>query len=293
MSNLEAGQILDADKQGVKPDPSITGGTGPVEEKLSPKLSVLMERERQAVNRERMAKAQEDKTREALLKIEAFENLKKDRSKVEDVLKEMGWDYDKLTQARLQDGAVPPGVEIQQLRDEIVKLKDQLQAEKNQEAEKLKKQAQDSETQAVQSFKSEISEYLKGNAERYDLIDFEGAHDLVYDVVEEHYNRTINPETQIGEVMSIADACDRVEKHLEQKYQKARERNKVKALWNTIPKPIQEQLEKQKINSQPPKTLTNNLGPKISEKTSRLPEDQRVSRIVAEFEAKRRNQYAG
>lgn len=303
MSTTEAGQILDKSQptlpvaSAAPKEPTPQGGqpAAPKEEPIASKLSVLMERERQALNRERMAKSQEEKLKERLKKIEEFEAVKTDPKKA---LEFLGMSYDQLTESILKDGQIPPSVEIQNLRGEIEQLRAQLKQEKDQEVEEQKKRVGEAETRAVSDFKSEINEYLKSNAARYELIEFEEANELVFDVIDEHYNRTVDPETGVGKVMSIAEASDMVEKHLEEKYLKAKEKNKVKAFWGTIPKPIQEQLQKQELGtqrfqSQPPKTLTNNLGPKVTERPTRLPEDKRIQAIVAEHMAKMRNQFAG
>lgn len=294
--STEAGQILDAvtapqttaggePQKGPQPSTPV-----PKEESISPKLAVLMERERQAVSRERMARAQEEKLKERLRKVEEFESVKTDPKKALDFL---GLSYDQLTQSILKDGETPPSVEIQRLRDELDQYKNQLKQEKDLEVEKRKEHVLQAESKAVSDFKTEITDYLKNNTARYELIDFEGANDLVYDVIDEHYNRTIDPNTGVGKVMSITEASDKVEEHLEKKYLAAKDKNKVKAFWSNMPKGIQEQLKKQEALSQPPKTLTNNLGPRVSEKQTRLPEDKRIQQIVAEQVAKMRSQYAG
>lgn len=286
--STEAGQILDAAQapQGTTDQPA---PVTPKDEPIAGKLSVLMERERQALTRERLAKTQEEKLRDRLKKIEEFESVKTNPKKA---LEMLGLSYDDLTQSILKDGELPPSVEIQRLRDEITGLRDQLKQDKDLEAEEKKKNILSAETNAVTNFKSEIGEYLKGQSDRYELIDFEQAHELVYDVIDEHYNRTINPQTGTGKVMAIAEAADKVEKHLEEKYLKAKEKNKVKAFWSNGPKPLTDHLEKQKT-SQPPKTLTNNMGPRTSERPNRPPEDQRIKQIVEEQVAKMRSQYTG
>lgn len=295
--STEAGQILDKVEQPQgAPAPVDTQATPPKEEPVSPKLAVLMERERQALNRERQAKSQEEKLSDRLKMIEEFENLKKDPRKVDDLLKHLGWDYDRLTQSKLQDGAVPPGVEIQQLRDELDKVKQELKDKESFALESQKKKVNEAETRAVSDFKSEITEYLKSNTQRYELIEFEKADELVFDVIDEHYNRTIDPATGVGKVMPIQEAADKVEKHFEDKYLGAREKNKVKAFWSNMPRGIQDQLKKQdeglRSASQPPKTLTNNLSPRVQERSKRPPEDQRISQIVADHVEKMRSRFA-
>lgn len=299
----EAGQILDAQASRTNqapPSASAAGGNAtpaaatiaPKEVDVSSKLAVLMERERQAVNREKMARAQEEKLKDRITKVDKYESAKTDPKAFWEVVKDLGWDYDKITQSQLQDGQVPPSVEIQQLRSELAEMREQQKQDKDLEVEEQKKRVGDAETRAVTEFKSEITEYLKSNEARYELISFEEADGLVFEIIDEHYSRTIDPDTGVGKVMSIAEAADKVEKHLEEKYIKAKEKSKVKAFWGAIPKPIQQQLEKQKT-SQPPKTLTNNLSARVSEKTTRPPEDKRIAAIVEEHVNKMRSQYAG
>jgi hypothetical protein len=293
--STEAGQILDqlssthptgGASTEAQPSPTIQKAA---EEPIASKLSILMERERQAVTRERMAKSQEEKLRERLKKIEEFESIKTDPKKA---LEALGLSYDQLTETFLKDGQVPPSVEIGRLRQELEEHKAQLRQQKDLELETQRKRVGEAETKAVTDFKSEISEYLKSNEQRYELIAFEEATDLVFDVIDEHYNRTIDPQTGVGKVMSIAEAADKTEEHFEKKYLLAKEKNKVKAFWANVPKNIQEQIKKQEFQRQPPKTLTNNMGPKVSEKSQRLPEDKRIQQIVAEQMAKMRSQFA-
>lgn len=287
----EAGQILDqsAPKAPVTETKEVQTQEVKKEEPIASKLSILMQRESQALNRERMAKAQEEKLKERLKKIEEFESIKTDPKKALDML---GLSYDQLTESILKDGEVPPSVHIKQLQDKISDLENRLKLEKDEETEIRKKQVLEAESKAIGDFKTEIGDYLKNNTARYELIDFEGAHDLVFDVIDEHYNRTIDPQSGVGKIMSIQEAADKVEEHLEKKYLAAKEKNKVKAFWLNMPKQIQEQIKKQEV-SQPPKTLTNNLGSRVSEKSTRPPEDQRIQKIVAEHVAKMRQQYAG
>lgn len=291
MQGIEAGDILDqttpetTDPAGPSTDAL---AAAPKEESISPKLSILMERERQALNRERMAKTQEERLKERLKKIEDFESVKTDPKKALDML---GLSYDDLTQSILNDGQVSPKLEIQQLRDQIDQLKNQLSQEKSLEAEEKKKEVAEKESKAVTDFKGEIREHIKSQASRYELIDFEQAEDLVFEVIDEHYMRTMDQASGVGKIMSIQDASDKVEQFLEKKYLSAREKNKVKAFWSNMPK-VQEALQKKPETSQPPKTLTNNLATRVQTKQTRPSEDQRVSQIVQEHLAKMRSQYA-
>jgi hypothetical protein len=292
---IKAGEILDAGPQ-TSEVPNGTGQAlsetkaGPDTEKredpkLSGRLEILMRREQELLARDRAFKEQEASLQEKLAKIERFEKAKGGNAK--EALDLLGLDYNQLSEAILQDGKLPPEVHIKKLEDKLSDLEKQREQDKSaQEQEKQKLQAQ-AEEKAISGFKTEIDTYLKDNKDRYELTHFWEMEDLVFEVIEEHYTRTLNQETGVGKVLSIKEAADKVEEHLEKKFSKAHEVGKIKALWGAIPKNSQETLAKQLASksAQQPKTLTNNMSQAPAVKTGRPPEDQRIREIVAKFRA--------
>lgn len=267
------------------------------DEKVSSRLDVLIRREQAAVARERAAREREAELDAKLAKYAEFESAKTNPDKALELL---GLNYDELTRAKLNDGVLPPDVQIKKVEDKFEAYrKSQEEAEaKRTESYKLEQQrmAQEQEAKAISGFKSEIGTYLKDNSGRYEYTIFENQEDLVYDVVDEHYTRTlaaaqklfdageITQEKIIGKVMSIAEAADKVEQWLEQKYNRSRELAKTKALWSqAIPKGTQQEIAKAGIkSSQPPKTLTNNLtATQTVPRTKPMTDEERVQRAVA------------
>jgi hypothetical protein len=100
----------------------------------------------------------------------------------------------------LADGQVPPSVEIQRLRDELGQFKKQTDEQQVRAEEDKKRQAEAQEQKAITDFKTEIGSYVDDNKVRYELINHEQATELVFDVVDEHYRRTIDPSTGAVEV---------------------------------------------------------------------------------------------
>lgn len=266
--------------------------TSSVDDKLSPKFQALLKRERVAIDRERAAKELEMgvETRSKSLadresKIAEFESLKtKNPLKA---LEMLGLSYQQLTDIALADGNIPPELEVKRVEE---KFDSYLRSQEENEKKRIEaehKSAQDREVQITQKFKGEISTYVKDNSDRYELINFEQNDDLVYDVIDAHYERTKNEETGLGEVMTIAQAADKVEEYLEKKYDKARELKKMKALWerSSKPAPKQDFLEKLKNTEtrQTPKTLTNNLSatPSPSKSTAPITDEERIRRAIA------------
>ncbi len=292
----EAGQILDQGVSATKPDATTQvqdtmGGAstdGPLpakaDDRVSSKLEILIKREAQALAREQAAKTKEKELEEKLKRIQDFEGVKSNPKKA---LEMLGLNYDELTRSVLEDGQLPPDVEIRRLKEELDAFKNETKQSKETDEEKkeleTKRLQEESEQRAVSGFKGEIKQYLSDNKTRYELIDFEGQQDLVYEVVDEHYNRTINPETGVGKVMSIAEAADKVELHLEKKEIERKKLNKVQTLWGSLPKTVQERvIEQKKPNRQPPKTLTNTLSatPSVPRKTP-ISDDERVQKAIA------------
>lgn len=289
MSTEAVSQILD---QGKTSDPQLTSSGGAGEgmdaapasapkgdEKLSSRIEMLIKREQQAQARERYATQKEQELEARLKRIEEFESAKANPKKALELL---GLDYDELTKTMLNDGNVPPEVEIKKLRKEWEEERHK-QALKEQEAvEAQRKSAQANEERAIAGFKEQINQYLSDNKDRYELISFEEQQDLVFAVIDEHFNRTIDPQTGTGKVMSISEAADKVEKFLEEKYHKSRDLNKVKALWGNLPKSVQREVEKREQAPTKPQTLSNQLSAQPSKpRKTPLTDEERVAKAIA------------
>lgn len=309
----EAAKILDTvETQPQEAAPPVTGGqagteaTAPTtqpQDKVSNKIEILIKREQQAIARERQAKEREERLEARLkafeereAKVTEFESVRKDPKKALGVL---GLSYDEITQAHLNDGELPPQVEIKRLREEIEEYKNAQKQEKDHEKEReisaQKTQAEAQEKKAVEDFKSEIAQYVNDNSARYEFITFDNEQETVFEVIDEHYNRTLTQAKQRfdlgeitedevkGKIMTTKEAADKVEAWLEKKYHKAKELTKTKALWGNIPKEAQKQIAKETIKT-PPRTLTNQLSatPPSPPKTGKLLTDQeRVDRALA------------
>lgn len=290
----EAGQILDSEvpvqipdtqkQEPNKAEGSTDGTQAKGDDKVSSRLEVLIRREQAARLAEQAAKQKEQELEAKLAQIREFEGVKTNPKLA---LEKLGMNYDELTQTMLKDGEVPPSVEIKRLRDELEQFKSGQKQKEDTHLEEQKRAAQAQEQRAISGFKTEINTYLTDNKARYELIDFEGEQDLVFQVIDEHYNRTMNTETGVGKVLSIAEAADKVEKHLETKYDKAKQVSKVKTIWSAIPKGLQSEMAKQLMKpenktGQPPKTLTNTLTATPQKpRTTPLTDDERIRKAVA------------
>lgn len=279
----EASAILDSATVETPPEtptPEAVLDTKPDDTKVSSKLEMLIKRENEARKLEAAARDKEKLLVEREARLEAFEKSKEDPRKALELL---GLSKEELAKVMLaEEGELPPELKIKKIEEKFNKYVESQKADEQRRAEDAKRQAEAQEQKMVADFKGQINSYLKEHNERYEFIAFENQEELVFDVIDEHYKRTIDETTGIGKVMTIADACDKVEQHLEQKYQKAKELKKVSSLWAAVPKGVAEAAKAEtRKDFKPPKTLTNNLSSTPAKPpTKPITDEDRVKRAI-------------
>lgn len=287
--------VLDSTQNAEASSPIATtpeAGPPKTDERISSKLSVLTRRERAAVERERAATAKEQEITAREKRLQEFEALKKTNPLK--ALELLGLSYQDLTQVALNDGAVTPDIQVKNLEDKFDSFLKSQEDAKARETEESKRQAAEQEEKMTAEFKGKIGSYLKDNASRYELTSFhygeDDAMDMVYGVIDEHYARTAPKDadgnfTGPGAVMTIAEAADKVELHLEQKYrEKATGLNKLKgflAVRQETPA-AKTDTKPQTQTRQTQKTLTNNLSAQSKQPQGRfLTDEERVQKAIA------------
>ena len=96
----------------------------------------------------------------------------------------------------------------------------------------------------VNNFKTEINDHVINNPESFELISSTDSQDLVFQVIEQHYNET-------EEILTVADAATAVENHLSEQAERI---FKIKKYENRFK---QEPLEPANPERQTPTTLSN------------------------------------
>ncbi len=287
--NTEAAQILDQAPQ-ANPAQAQTPATSPAPQaeptqasaqtdpSISSKLEVLLKREQAAVEKERFAREKEKELEAKLSRIKEFEGAKGNSKKALELL---GLSYDELTQSLLNDGSIPPEVKVRELEEKFNQYKTEQEKAEEGRLAQAQKDAEAQETKVIGEFKGQIKQYIKDNAPRYELTAFEEQEDLVFDVVDEHYKRTLDPETGIGKIMSIQEAADKVELFLETKETKRKELTKIKTIWGMLPPQVQKQAQNQQAPRQ--RTLTNSLTAAAPAPIRKAPisDEERVQRAIA------------
>jgi len=266
----------------------------PSEPKVSPKLQTLIRREAKALEREKQAKTQEEaiKAREQAIeareaKMKEFESIRATNPRK--ALELLGMSYQDLTMAELNDGQATPEQHVKTLEQRLEAEIKAREDEKRQAAEESKKSAEHEERKAIEQVHERIAGFVGENNEKYELINFEGAanpnkqsgiFNLIYKVIDAHYLRTMDKETGIGKMMSIPEACDKVEAWLTARYEKALG---LKKFSSRVAPP--KELPKQPNNhgqKPPAKTLTNTMSGNSSAPPTRiLTDEERIQKAIA------------
>lgn len=168
------------------------------------KFAALSRREKDLVHRE----AELKKQAEQLKGKSSIDELKgKAKQNPMEALKEMGLTYEEITQYILE-GKVSdtPEKRIQTIDERVAAIE-------RKEKEMQAKEAQAKIDAAVQNFKTDITNFVSKDEEKYSLIRESKAEELVYSTIEKYFE-----ETQ--RVLDMEEACDLVEKHLESEVEK-------------------------------------------------------------------------
>lgn len=203
-------------------------------EPVAAKFGALAKREKELVQREKKLKDDAAALELRLASATSAEDLLKlAKEKPTEFFKRTGLTYQELTNAVLREDE-PPTAD-----DRVAKLEARLEAESKARAEAEEKAKTDAEARDKQAnehlisqFKATIETELKAAGETFELVNAEGAYDLVFDLIEEHYRRT-------EKVLPTEKAAELAENYLfEQATKKYGSSKKLAGLFKPPPPPI-------------------------------------------------------
>lgn len=247
----------------------------------APKFAALIRKEKQALQKLQAASAKEHaiSQREAALaareaKIAEFENMRnQDPNKA---LEMLGWDYNRLTEAKLA-GSMTPEMQIEQMKRDFERDRQQRESEKLDQQKKQEEAAVSEQQEIISAFQSEISSFVGFKKDEYPFINTYNQANLVYSTIDDHYNKT-------GKVATIKEACDHVEKYLEAEAEKAMQIERFRTKY------VPQQQQKSDFSKEPwgnpksaaQKTLSNSMSPAAQQEPPRrsLSEDEKIKRAV-------------
>ena len=184
-------------------------------------------------------------------------------------LEELGLDYDKLTELALNDGRLTPDMQMKLMREELENdFKDKFNSLEERLNAKEKMEEEAKYDAVKQGFVGEINSFINENKSDFEYVAHNDATDVVYDVIEEHYNET-------GRILDIKEAVEAVESYLEEEAEKLLNLGKVKNRLNSI----RDEYEQPQRQSQV--TLSNAHSAQANERVGRKLSDEESKREMA------------
>lgn len=224
-TQVAAPAVAPAEDSAVLPTDQATPPPKP--DRIAPNLSVLVRKE-QAILKQKQAMAQERAQIQAQMaeaqkwreEREAWQRQQQEfRLNPHKLLEHYGLSFDQLQSFYMNDGKPTPDMHVQAIKSEVEALKAQ-RLKEEQERQKAQQQAQEAHMKQVETqLRGSIGDFVQKNAETYELIAANGADQVIYDIMEEHYNRT-------GQLLTIKQSADMLEEHLTEQFKKLQQAKK-------------------------------------------------------------------
>jgi hypothetical protein len=195
------------------------------DEYISPKFAMLAKEEKRLQEeRKRLAEERKNPDFQEFLEFKKLKGSAKQDPLA--ILEKFGLSYDELTDYVIS-GKHTKDPSIRTLEEKIEKMEREAR-----EKEELQKKAL--EESQLNNFKEQIKAKCLEANDDFELVNIWGAHNLVYSVIQEHYDKT-------EEVLPITEAAKKVEAYLEKESEKYQGSKKLRKLFGTPDlKPAQE-----------------------------------------------------
>lgn len=134
------------------------------------------------------------------------------------LLEKTGLTLDQLLEAAAKDGEAPTADDKitaieKRIEAYLQSVEEEKQTRLKADEESKKQQELKAQQEVIDSFKKNIENELKAKADEFELIIGEGAFDLVFEVINEHFEKT-------GDMMQTEVAASKVENYLEEQASK-------------------------------------------------------------------------
>jgi hypothetical protein len=184
-------------------------------------------------------------------------------------LEDLGLPYDKLTELALNDKKLTPDMQMKLMRDEIESgYKEKFEALEKRLNDKDQNEKKVRYDNIQKNYMTKVKGFVDSSPETYEFIKANNAEQVIYDVVESHYKES-------GKILTIKEAADAVESHLEEEAEKLLKLNKVSKRLEAF----MQRKNEPESTIQEPVTLTNSH--------SQLTADEQNKPILSEEESKR------
>lgn len=231
------------------PPPPVTPTPSQEELDFAKRFTALTRKEREILTREERIKSE----------LQAVNEFKRNQDLIKTnplkFLEQNGWDFNKLADFALNDQKPTQSQIVEDLQKQIQELRREREEEKN--------QSKQSEIESnIRAYKDNLKKELIGRGEKYELLNHYEEYDLVYETMNDHYQKTSGPNGEPGEVLDLDEVAAQVEKYLEDRLERATKTKKFSTRFAPSVKEEPKATDAGKDTggrNDPPKTLTNEM----------------------------------
>lgn len=185
------------------------------DEIISPRLAMLAKEEKRL--QEERKRLQEERKNPEFAEFQEFKKLKANaKSDPISALEKLGLTYDEITDYVIS-GKHTKDPSVRALEEKLANL----EKEAKEREENAKKEL---ETAQLKQFQEQIKAECLKAPDEFELVNVWGAHNLVYSVIQAHYDKT-------EEILPIQEAAKKVEAHLEEESKKYQGSKKLRKLF--------------------------------------------------------------
>lgn len=243
------------------------------DQEFARKFAALSRQEREMREMREQIEADRNAVEEMKKQYAANEELKKQLkyNPLKTLEEAAGYKFDDLTKFAMNGGDVTTETKMEMMRRELEeKFGSELEGIRSQYEEAEKNKAEAQQAAAEQNFIEEIQDTITSTKSedgtlKYEFIAAQNASDIVFDVVEQHYNET-------GTILEIDEAAEEVERYLEEEALKLL---KLSKLSNRL---APDSPSKKPVSAgQGSPTLSNDLASQSPKRSMRLTKEQSLS----------------
>lgn len=193
-----------------------------------------------------------------------------------DAIKELGTDYNAITEYQLGEGKLTPERVATSVNEEIAALREELQKTKLSFEEREQQKKQEENDRILQNFSASIVETVKNSSDKYPAVNaFDGA-PVIYEMIQKRWH-----DTNGQHLMTIDEAAELLEKDLGGLVEKLLQTPKYASRLN----PQSKKEDSAKTSLSKPKTITNELTTSAPSMLPPKTENDRIKRALEKLQA--------
>lgn len=251
-------------------------------ETASPGFEILAKRESQFVRqqqelkreREEFAKKQSEfaKEREEYDKYQQKKKLAKLNPTV--ALEDFGVSYEELTDYQLRGGTPPGEVIAQSVKEQLAQFRKEHEEALAKDRDAHKKQVEEAQAQQIEDFKVNMKGFIIEKGDEFELVNLYQVYDTVFETIQQHFDKT-------QKVLSVKEAANLVETHLEGEADKAFKSKKLSTRYAPLEPKLEPQTPQQTRESVS-RTLNNSMNSSsVPSALTPKNEEERIKRALA------------